>query len=48
MNDDCQTPLDVARVKGYGNIVRAIEVFFEVSYHFTIDSSVLDCNNFLL
>ncbi|XP_017226299.1 putative E3 ubiquitin-protein ligase XBAT35 isoform X2 [Daucus carota subsp. sativus] len=25
MNDDCQTPLDVARVKGWGNVVRAIE-----------------------
>uniref|UniRef100_A0A5B6ZC16 Putative E3 ubiquitin-protein ligase XBAT35 isoform X1 n=1 Tax=Davidia involucrata TaxID=16924 RepID=A0A5B6ZC16_DAVIN len=25
MNDKCQTPLDVARVKGYSNIVRAIE-----------------------
>ncbi|XP_041006469.1 putative E3 ubiquitin-protein ligase XBAT34 isoform X1 [Juglans microcarpa x Juglans regia] len=24
-NDDCQTPLDVARVKGHANIVRAIE-----------------------
>lgn len=26
MNDDCQTPLDVARIKGYSNVVRAIEV----------------------
>ncbi|KAK9047843.1 hypothetical protein SSX86_033195 [Deinandra increscens subsp. villosa] len=26
LNDDCQTALDVARVKGYSNIVRAIEV----------------------
>ncbi|KAK9068151.1 hypothetical protein SSX86_012262 [Deinandra increscens subsp. villosa] len=25
LNDDCQTALDVARVKGYSNIVRAIE-----------------------
>lgn len=25
MNDDCQTPLDVARIKGYSNVVRAIE-----------------------
>lgn len=25
MNDDCQTPLDVARVKGYSTVVRAIE-----------------------
>lgn len=25
MNDDCQTPLDVARVKGHINVVRAIE-----------------------
>ncbi|XP_057476162.1 putative E3 ubiquitin-protein ligase XBAT35 [Actinidia eriantha] len=25
MNDDCQTPLDVARVKGCTNVVRAIE-----------------------
>ncbi|GJU72671.1 putative E3 ubiquitin-protein ligase XBAT35 isoform X1 [Tanacetum coccineum] len=25
MNDDCQTALDVARVKGYSNVVRAIE-----------------------
>ena len=27
MNDDCQTPLDVARSKGFSNVVRAIEVF---------------------
>lgn len=27
INDDCQTPLDVARAKGYVNVVRAIEVF---------------------
>ncbi|KAK9048557.1 hypothetical protein SSX86_032478, partial [Deinandra increscens subsp. villosa] len=26
LNDDCQTALDVARVKGYSNIVRAIEL----------------------
>lgn len=25
MNDDCQTALDVARAKGHGNVVRAIE-----------------------
>lgn len=25
INDDCQTPLDMARVKGYTNIVRLIE-----------------------
>ncbi|KAF3456772.1 hypothetical protein FNV43_RR01426 [Rhamnella rubrinervis] len=25
MNDDCQSPLDVARAKGHGNVVRAIE-----------------------
>ncbi|KAM7488431.1 hypothetical protein LguiB_025915 [Lonicera macranthoides] len=25
MNDDCQTPLDVARIKGHSNVVRAIE-----------------------
>ncbi|EPS62719.1 hypothetical protein M569_12071, partial [Genlisea aurea] len=25
MNDDCQTPLDVARSKGFSNVVRAIE-----------------------
>ncbi|KAG8370437.1 hypothetical protein BUALT_Bualt14G0116700 [Buddleja alternifolia] len=25
MNDDCQTPLDVARAKGFSNVVRAIE-----------------------
>ncbi|KAH0634259.1 hypothetical protein KY284_037045 [Solanum tuberosum] len=25
MNDDCQTPLDVARIKGFSNVVRAIE-----------------------
>ncbi|KAL1212886.1 putative E3 ubiquitin-protein ligase XBAT35 [Cardamine amara subsp. amara] len=25
LNDDCQTPLEVARVKGYSNVVRAIE-----------------------
>ncbi|KVH91505.1 putative E3 ubiquitin-protein ligase XBAT35 isoform X1 [Cynara cardunculus var. scolymus] len=25
LNDDCQTALDVARVKGYSNVVRAIE-----------------------
>ena len=27
-NDDCQTPLDVARTKGYCNVVRVIEVLF--------------------
>lgn len=26
MNDDCQTPLDVARAKGQSKVVRAIEV----------------------
>lgn len=26
MNDDCQTPLDVARAKGLSNVVRALEV----------------------
>ncbi|CAI9771246.1 unnamed protein product [Fraxinus pennsylvanica] len=26
MNDDCQTPLDIARGKGYSNVVRTIEV----------------------
>ncbi|MCD7445815.1 hypothetical protein HAX54_000053 [Datura stramonium] len=25
MNDDCQTPVDVARIKGFSNVVRAIE-----------------------
>ncbi|KAJ4833004.1 hypothetical protein Tsubulata_001681 [Turnera subulata] len=25
LNDDCQTPLEVARAKGYGNVVRTIE-----------------------
>ncbi|XP_073048849.1 putative E3 ubiquitin-protein ligase XBAT35 [Primulina eburnea] len=25
INDDCQTPLDVARAKGYSNVVRSIE-----------------------
>ncbi|XP_019259349.1 PREDICTED: putative E3 ubiquitin-protein ligase XBAT34 isoform X2 [Nicotiana attenuata] len=25
MNDDCQTPLDVARIKGFSNVVRGIE-----------------------
>ncbi|KAK4482464.1 hypothetical protein RD792_009621 [Penstemon davidsonii] len=25
INDDCQTPLDIARAKGYSNVVRAIE-----------------------
>ncbi|KAH9626006.1 hypothetical protein KSS87_016819 [Heliosperma pusillum] len=29
-NDDCQTPLDVARMKGHCNVVRAIEV--HISY----------------
>lgn len=31
MNDDCQSPLDVARAKGYSNVVRAIEVYSEFS-----------------
>lgn len=35
MNDDCQTPLDVARVKGSGNVVRAIEVLGDDSSEFT-------------
>lgn len=26
LNDDCQTPLEVARAKGFTNVVRAIEV----------------------
>ena len=26
MNDDCQTPLEVARAMGHSNVVRAIEV----------------------
>lgn len=26
MNDDCQTPLDLARAKGHTKVVRAIEV----------------------
>ena len=26
MNDDCQTPLEIARAKGHSNVVRAIEV----------------------
>ena len=30
LNDDCQSPLDVARAKGHGNVVRAIEVCIEV------------------
>lgn len=30
MNDDCQTPLDVARVKGHSNVVRAIEVYLNL------------------
>lgn len=28
LNDDCQTPLEVARAKGHNNVVRAIEVCF--------------------
>lgn len=31
MNDDCQTPLDVARAKGHTNVVRAIEVYSNIS-----------------
>lgn len=31
MNDDCQSPLDVARAKGHSNVVRAIEVYSEFS-----------------
>lgn len=27
-NDDCQTPLDVARTKGHANVVHAIEVLY--------------------
>ncbi|XP_028096042.1 putative E3 ubiquitin-protein ligase XBAT35 [Camellia sinensis] len=27
-NDDCQTPLDVARLRGFTNVVRAIESHF--------------------
>ena len=30
MNDDCQTPLEVARAKGHSSVVRAIEVHFDV------------------
>ncbi|KAB2053171.1 hypothetical protein ERO13_A12G159700v2 [Gossypium hirsutum] len=31
MNDDCQTPLDVARVKGNVNVVKAIEDYIVYS-----------------
>lgn len=40
MNDDCQTPLDVARVKGWGNVVRAIEVLGDDLYEITIFPSL--------
>lgn len=30
MNDDGQTPLDVARTKGFNNVARAIEVLFKL------------------
>lgn len=30
MNDDCQTPLEVARAKGNSNVVRVIEVAFKL------------------
>lgn len=46
MNDDCQSPLDVARVKGYGNVVRAIDVvlkFHNILLYYS-DSSELDSN----
>lgn len=40
MNDDCQTPLDVARVKGWGNVVRAIEVRADDSNKYNIFSGL--------
>ena len=32
MNDNCQTPLDLARVKGHCNVVRAIEVCLHLKF----------------
>lgn len=32
MNDDCLTPLDVARLKGYNNVVRTIEVLLHLMF----------------
>lgn len=40
MNDDCQTPVDVARFKGWGNVVRAIEVIGDDINEFTIFSGL--------
>ncbi|XP_048129131.1 putative E3 ubiquitin-protein ligase XBAT34 isoform X2 [Rhodamnia argentea] len=32
INDDCQTPLDVARAKGYANVVRTFEEFYGLGF----------------
>jgi len=32
MNDNCQTPLDLARVKGHCDVVRAIEVCLHLKF----------------
>lgn len=36
VNDDCQTPLEVARAKGYGNVVRSIEVRVPLNFSYVI------------
>ncbi|KAI0492347.1 hypothetical protein KFK09_026618 [Dendrobium nobile] len=48
MNDDCQTPLDLARAKGNSNVVRAIQLCIniqtvanmKISYFFTVGNHV--------
>ncbi|TYH13726.1 hypothetical protein ES288_A06G162100v1 [Gossypium darwinii] len=42
MNDDCQTPLDVARVKGNVNVVKATECFLKIIYVY----SLVGCGSF--
>lgn len=39
MNDDGQTALDVARVNGYSDVVRGIEVHTHFSFFWILQSS---------
>ncbi|KAG6423084.1 hypothetical protein SASPL_113468 [Salvia splendens] len=46
MNDDCNTPLDLARAKGFGNVVRAIELTsFRMLLRAIFACSLVGCGN---
>lgn len=49
LNDDCQTALDVARAKGHGNVVRAIEVCPDfLSLHENIPACHIEMNGLVV